>query len=277
MELTRKNYFSPEAERLYLGSSSFKAWDKYHKSVEVFGHDVGGGCEAREVAKRNGEWEEKEKDAFLLGSYLHAWASGDLQEFIGNTPTLFKKDGTLYAKYAVGDKMIECFKNDPAMMQMLQGEHEKIFTGTIGGVPFKIMVDVLNLKKGYFADIKTTKNIRETYWNPETREQESFIQKFDYPLQFAIYAEILRQNLKMDKYLDCYVLAVDKQEVPDHNLIFMDVEGFIKEKLEEIESKLPHIMAVRNGEVEPERCERCEYCRQTKRITKAIHWLDLVG
>lgn len=266
MILTRKNYFSPEAEAEYLGSSSFKAWDKYSPF----------GCEAREVAKRNGIWVESENDAFLLGQYLHNWASGDLQDFIANTPAIFKKDGTLYAKYAVGDTMINTFKNDPAMMQMLNGKHEQIFTGAIAGVPFKIMVDILNTDNGYFADIKTTKSMYEKYWNNESRLYESFIMHYDYPLQFAIYAEIIRQNFKMEEYLDCYVLAVDKQEVPDHAVIWMDINSFIIEKLEEIKMKLPRIMAVRNGEAEPERCEKCEYCRSTKRIVKPIHYLDLL-
>jgi hypothetical protein len=250
---------------MYLGSTSFHAWDRFSKF----------GCEAREVAKNSGEWTDKVNPAFLLGNYLHSWSSGDLQEFISNTPELFKKDGTLLAKYALGDTMIEVFKNDPAMMKMQEGEKEQIFTGEISGVPFKIMVDILNIEKGYFADIKTTKNIREMYWNPETREKESFIKKYDYPLQFAIYAEILRQNFKMNSYLECYILAVDKQDPPDHEIIFMDINSFVKEKLEEVESKIPRIMAARNGEIEPDRCEVCDYCRATKKIIKPIHWLDV--
>jgi len=269
MELNKSNYFSKEAEELYMGSSSLKAWDRFH-----------GGCEAKEVAKRKGEWVEPSNPAFLLGSYLHAWSDGTLPEFMANTPELFKKDGTLLAKYALGDEMIRVFKSDPAMMKMREGDKEQIFTGEINGVPFKIQVDILNLKPSngmppYFADIKTTKKMTEKYWNSETRAYETFIQKYDYPMQFAIYAEILRQNLGMDTYLDCYILAVDKQDVPDHEIIFMDVDSFIKEKLEEIELILPRIMAVRNGEVEPDRCGLCEYCRSTKKIIKPIHYLDL--
>jgi hypothetical protein len=266
MKLNRQNYFSPEAEALYLGSTSFKAHDMEHSD----------GCEAREIAIDKGEWIEPDKDAFLLGQYLHSWSSGDLQEFISNTPQLFKKDSTLLAKYALGDKMIECFENDPAMMQMRVGDKEQIFTGELFGVPFKIQVDILNLKAGRFCDIKTTKNLHEKYWNTENREYETFIQKYDYEMQFAIYAEILRQNLKMDKYLQGYILAVDKQDPPDHEIIFMDVDAFIADKLAEVEAKLPRIMDVRKGEVEPVRCGRCEYCRSTKRIKQAIHYLDLL-
>jgi hypothetical protein len=263
MELTRNNYFSKEAENLFMGSSSFKAWDIEH-----------GGCEAKEVAKHNGEWKEKENPAFLLGTYVHAWSSEELEEFKVDHPELFKKDKTLYAKYALGDKMIETFESDETMMQMRKGEKEKIFIGKIAGVDFKIQVDILNVEHGYFADIKTTKNIREKYWNNELKTHENFIQKYDYPLQFAIYAEILRQNLNMDEWLDSYVLAVDKQDIPDHEVIYMGTD-FIKSKLEEIERKLPHIIAVRNGEIEPKRCGKCDYCRSTKKIQNAIHYLEL--
>lgn len=263
MKLTHENYFSKEAEELYMGSSSFKAWDIEH-----------GGCEAKEIAKLKGEWVEKENSAFLLGTYVHSWSSGDLEKFISDTPQLFKKDGTLLKKYALGDKMIDCFKNDPVMMQMREGEKEKIFTGKIGGVDFKIAVDILNLDCKYFADIKTTKNIYEKYWNVETKQHESFIQKYDYPLQFAIYAEILKQNLDMDEWLDSYVLTVDKQEIPDHEIIYMGTD-FIKDKLEEIKNKLPHIVAVRKGEVKPKRCGHCDYCRSTKKVKKVIHYLDI--
>jgi disulfide oxidoreductase YuzD len=140
----------------------------------------------------------------------------------------------------------------------------------------------------------------ERYYNHETKKYDmSFIQKYDYPLQFSIYAEILRQNydkileeflktytekemskfielMNNDEYLECFILVVDKQEIPDRNIIFMDINSFIKEKLEEIELKLPRIMDIRNGVVEPEKCGHCDYCRSIKKIVKPIHYLDLL-
>jgi len=258
MELTRENYFSKEAEALYMGSSSFKAWDIMH-----------GGCEAKEVAKKNGIWVEKENPAFLLGSYVHSWSSGDLQKFIADTPQLFKKDGSLLAKYALGDKMIDVLKNDPLVETIREGEKEQIFTGNIAGVDFKIQVDILNLEKGYFADIKTTKNLQESYWNKEIRGHETFINKYDYYAQIAIYAEILKQNTGLVEYLEPYLIVVDKQEVPDHEVIYMG-KNFITDKLEEIKSRLEHIMAVRTKLLEPIFCGKCDYCRSIKKILKPI-------
>jgi hypothetical protein len=261
MKLTRQNYFSKEAEDLYMGSSSFKAWDALH-----------GGCEAKEVAKKNGEWIEKENPAFLLGSYVHSWSSGDLKEFIAEHPELFKKDGSMLAKYALGDEMINVLKNDPLVEQIREGEKEQIFTGKIGGVDFKIQVDILNFNKEYFADIKTTKNLQETYWNKELKQHETFINKYDYQTQIAIYSEILRQNTGLAEYMEPYLIVVDKQDVPDHEVIYMG-KAFITSKLIEIEERLPHIMAVRNGEIEPQYCGKCEYCRSIKKIIKPISLL----
>lgn len=255
MELNRKNYFSKEAESAFMGSSSFKAWDILHA----------GGCEARELAKHNGEWQEKENDAYLLGSYVHAWNEGNLKEFIVEHPEMFKKDGSIYAKFALGDVMINTLKNDALVERFRDGaEKERIFVGKIGDVDFKIQIDILNIEKGYFADIKTTKNLSETYYNEHTKRRETFIDKYDYYTQIAIYAEILRQNLGMATYLEPYLLVVDKQEVPDHAIIHMRTE-WIDEKLEEIKGRLPRIMAVRNLVEEPIGCGKCDYCRSKKK------------
>lgn len=255
MELNKKNYFSKMAEAAYMGSSSFKAWDILHT----------GGCEARELAKFNDEWSPKENDAFLLGSYVHAWNEGALPEFIAEHPEMFKKNGEIYAKFALGDVMINTFKNDELVERFREGaEKERIFTGEIGGVPFKIQIDILNIEKGYFADIKTTKNLSESYCNEHTKRRETFIDKYDYYTQIAIYAEILRQNLGMTTYLEPYLIIVDKQEVPDHAIIDMGT-SFIEEKLEEIKGRLPRIMAVRNGVEEAIGCGKCDYCRSKKK------------
>ena len=39
-------------------------------------------------------------------------------------------------------------------------------------------------------------------------------------------------------YLQGYILAVDKQEIPDRQIIYMGIDEFIKDKLEEISLKL---------------------------------------
>ena len=67
MILTPENYFSPEADREYMSVSQYKSFLK---------------CEAAAYAELTGEWQREEKEAFLVGHYVHAWAEGKLDEFI---------------------------------------------------------------------------------------------------------------------------------------------------------------------------------------------------
>lgn len=275
--LTKENYFTAEAQRLYLGSSSFKAWDMMNGGTEAFGNFIEGGCEAREVAIRKGLWIVEDKEVFLVGSYVHAWSEGPeaFQKFIrDNTADIYQKNGKPYAAFVVADAMIETLRKSELVTKLRDTpQKETILTGLIGGVPFKIMVDIPNFEKGYWADLKTTASIRKTSYKDGARV--SFIGSYDYKYQFAIYSEIIRQYLGLPegKYLESYLIAVDKQKVPDHTVIYMG-DSFIGYTLETIESRLPRIIAARSGQVEPMRCEKCEYCRSTKQLTRPISLLD---
>lgn len=275
--LTKENYFSPEAQRIYLGSSSFKAWDMMNNGTEEFGNFIEGGCEAREMAIRKGLWTVDDKEVFMVGHYVHAWSEGPeaFKKFVNdNYSDIYQKSGKMYAPFIRADAMIETLKKSE-LVTMLRDtpQKETVMTGTIAGVPFKIMVDIPNFEKGYWADLKTTASIRKTSYKDGMRV--SFIGSYDYKYQFAIYSEIIRQNLGLPEgeYLDPYLIAVDKQEVPDHEVIYMG-KDFIDYTLETIKSRLPRIVAVRNGQVEPIRCEKCEYCRDTKQLKKPISLLD---
>ena len=135
------------------------------------------------------------------------------------------------------------------------------------------MVDLMDLKKGYFADLKTTAQINKTTYKDGMRC--SFIGTYDYFLQIAIYAEVIRQNLGMAEgnYIDPYIIVVDKQEIPDHEVIYMGTE-FIESKLQEVKSKLPRIMAVKRGLITPDKCGKCDYCRSEKVLMKPISITD---
>lgn len=276
MNLNNSNYFSREAESLYLGSSSFKAWNMFNEPIEVFGNTIQGGCEARETAKRNGLWQDKESDALLVGSYVHAWNEGKaaFQKFISeHEPEIFQKNGKLRSDFVRADEMIKTLDKSKLYHALRDSsQSEKIYTGKIAGVDFKIMVDIENIEKGYWADLKTTRKIKSTGWK---NGKVSFIDMYNYKTQFAIYSEILRQNLGLAEgnYLDAYLIVVDKQEVPDHEVIFMGT-SFIEKELEYIKDRLPRIISVRNGEEKPVRCEVCEYCRSTKEVLKPIALKD---
>ena len=57
--LTSENYFSPENELFYMGSSQFKNFQK---------------CEASALAELRGEYEREITDVLLVGSYVDVCA-----------------------------------------------------------------------------------------------------------------------------------------------------------------------------------------------------------
>ena len=93
MILTSENYYSQEADREYLSVSQYKTF------VGTLGRP---GCESYALAKLNGEWIEniEDSDALMIGSYVDVHFEGTLNVFKAQHPCMFKKDGTLMAKYA---------------------------------------------------------------------------------------------------------------------------------------------------------------------------------
>ncbi|AJA42562.1 hypothetical protein phiCT453B_10 (endogenous virus) [Clostridium phage phiCT453B] len=259
MILNKYNYFSIEADREYFSVSQFKSFKQ---------------CEAKTIAKLNGEWEEGRNEAFLLGSYVHAWSEGTLEEFKTEHPELFKKDGTLYAKYALGDKMIATLEKDNLVKKVREGQKEVVMIAELFGAKWKCMIDIYNPDRKVFVDLKTTRELYKKYWNENLEIKQNFIEHYDYLLQMAVYAEIIKQNTGEIEYYQPHIIAIDKQDPPDKAIIFTGTE-FIKDKLLEIETLLPRFIKVKNGEEEPIRCEQCDYCRNTKKLNGILSLEDL--
>lgn len=264
MKPTKDNYFSLEADKEYFSVSQYKSFYE---------------CEAKTMAKLEGKWIDPPNDNFTIGSYVHLWnENGDLEKFKEQHPEMFSSKGPtkgeLKSNFQIVNKMINTLKNDPMIEKVREGEKEVIMTGELFGVPWKIMIDIYNPSKGYFADLKTTQNIYKKYWNDDIRQHQNFIQYYDYLLQMAIYAEIEKQNRNSNDYLQPHIIAVSKEEIPDKAVILIGTE-FIKDKLIDVKNLLPRFIRVKNGEQEPYRCEKCDYCRSTKKIHEIIHYLDL--
>ena len=127
--LTAENYHSVEANKSYWSVSMYKAFDK---------------CEASGLAQVRGQYERPETDALLIGSYVDAYFTGDLDEFVGNhADSMFKKNGELYAKYEHANKVINAVECQPLMMEFLEGDKQVIKTAELFGVPWKIKMPLL--------------------------------------------------------------------------------------------------------------------------------------
>ncbi len=263
LKLTEENYHSLEANQQYMSVSQFKSFQR---------------CEAAALAKVKGEYEEGESDALLLGSYVHAHFEGCLQKFKDDHPQLISSRGAskgeLLSKFKNADKMIAAIESQPLAMFVLDGEAEVILTAEIGGVMWKAKLDKLAASSGRFTDIKTTRDMFSRTYKPEYGAYVSFIEAYDYPLQMAVYAEMERLNAGRDYWLEPIIVAVSNEEEP----IVRVIGGFaerIDVEIELMKERLPHVIDVKTGKVEPRRCGKCTYCRKTEQLTSIIHYADL--
>lgn len=259
MKLNKENYFSRESNKKYMSVSQYKDFLK---------------CEAAALAKINGEYQQDESDALLAGKYVHAWNEGTLEQFKRENPTLYKKDGSLYAKYEGLDDCIKTLENDRFAMMALEGQKEVVMTADLFGVPWKIMIDSYNPEKGRFADLKTVRDLTTRYWNNANKQYENFIEYCGYTTQIAVYSEVERLTSGRDSYLEGLIVAVTKEKVPDKAVIGFD-EEMIEYELVGIEVNLPRIIKIKNDEIAPISCGTCEYCKSIKQLSKVIHYSEI--
>ena len=263
LKLTDENYYSNEADWQYMSVSQYK------KFLE---------CEAAAVAKLKGAWEPlSDPKALLVGNYVHSYFESDKahQNFIKeNKSKMFssKKPHGLLKDFKIGDQMIERLNREPAFGQLYQGEKEVILTGEIFGVEWKGKIDCLNIKEGYFVDIKTSKDIHEKKYDPYWGPGSTIIERFGYLLQMGVYRTLLEQ--KYDKAFVPFIAAVSKQTPSEAALITLD-EMKIETELSMLADTIDHVYQVKMGEIEPEWCGKCEYCRQFKKITEFTNMNDL--
>ena len=246
MAVNRFNYFSPSNNRKYCGSSQFKNFLK---------------CPAKAMAILNGEWEQEESTALLVGSYVDAWFEGTLDSFTKEHPNIFKKDGTLKSEYIKADEIIARVSRDPMFMKYMGGQKQAIRTGTIEGVPFKIKIDSYHKDKA-IVDLKVIKDF-QPIWNEEKGIREDFIHYWGYHYQAAIYQAIEGNKLPF------YICAVTKEATPDFEVIHIPQE-WIDSAMAEIKNEIGVIDAIKRGEIEASRCGCCDYCRTTKTLTRVI-------
>lgn len=255
IKLTEKNYYGQAANQEFMSVSQYKQFVK---------------CEAAAKAELNGDYEREKTSALFLGSFVDEMLTGtkkSREKFVEeNYSRLYKKNNEPYADVAKAMDAIERVKKQPLMMKYLSGKTQEIMTGEIGGVKWKIKMD--SYKPGEFiADFKYLKDLRAP------NLFENAIKYWGYDTQMAVYQEVVYQNTGLR--LPTYLVIVTKETTP--RVAVCEVKQWnLDEALEDVKRHLPHIIAIRNGEVEPERCEVCDYCANTIVLTEPID-SDLLG
>ena len=270
--VTKENYFSTAVQFAYMSASQFKAFER---------------CEAAALARIRGEFPEPETTALLVGSYVDAVFSEEIEVFRESHPGLFRRDGTLKSEFIKAEEIVKRMRGDELYSLLMSGEKQVIRTGYIAGVPFKIKIDslldggacraiarkfpharqALGFCDGAIVDQKVMKDT-EDIWDPETHSRISFAESWGYDIQGAIYQAIEGNMLP-------FILAVGtKQSPPALEAVYIPDQD-LAAKLAEVEDRAPRYQAIKEGRIPPDRCGRCAYCRATRKLEKIQHYKEI--
>jgi len=246
--LTNFNYFSPEAMTDYWSVSQFKQFVK---------------CPAAAIAELKGEYQWEISTALLVGSYVDAYFTGDagaMGRFALEHPEIFNsRTGALKSEFKQAETMIEAVKRQPVMKDYLFGDHQQIFTGKLFDVDWKVKLDVYTEDR--IVDLKTVKDFNPIY--EQGFGYRSWIEYWGYDIQGAIYQKIVEQNT--GQKLPFYIVAVTKEKVPDVAVIHLP-QHILDTALKVVEAKIDRFDLMKKGLMPAERCEICDWCKQSKRL-----------
>lgn len=270
--LNESNYFSPENQLKYMGASQFKAFKK---------------CEAAALAEVRGEYMREETTALLVGSYVDAHFSGTLDLFKAKHPEIFKRDGTFKSEYEQANYIIQRIESDELFMLFMAGKKQVIKTGEIAGVPFKIKIDclldaqqckeiarlypgaaeALGFCDGAITDMKIMRDFQQI-WSEEEHAKLPFALSWGYDIQGAIY-QAVEGNMH-----PFFIAGATKGKETDLAILSIP-QDVIDARLIEVEEFAPHYNNIKKGIIEPIRCEKCDYCKATKKLTQIIDFREI--
>lgn len=258
LDLLGKDYYGKESSIRYWSISQYKRFRE---------------CEARALAELRGDWADtRDNTALLVGNYVHSYfeseeAHEEFKQTNGSKMISSRgaTKGQLKKDYVVAEQMIEALKSDSNFMAIYQGEKEAAITGFIGGVEFKGKIDCLNVDRGYFVDIKTTKGpIDDLVWTGS--EKVRWFEAYGYILQMAAYKNMLEAKYK--KPFEPILYAVTKETPPDTRAIRIQNIDAMQFELDSLAQNIEHLDAVKKGAEKANPCGKCEYCRANKLSTR---------
>lgn len=252
-KLTAENYFSPEMNKRYVGSSQFKSFME---------------CPHSAYAEMVGDYVRPKTKALLMGSYFDAMFDGTLASFVISNPEIFtkKEPKTPLADYKLVEQIYQRVSRDDVWMKAATGEQQVVFTGEICGVPVKVMVDSMHPDR--IVDRKLMKDFQGGWKNGM---KLPWWQLYGYDIQGAIYREIVRQNT--GEVLPFEIAAATKEKETETGDLKTDFDLFrftdaeLAPALQYVEENIVAVAEMKQGIRPLCRCNECKYCRQTKVLT----------
>jgi len=246
--LTEQNYYDPESNWDYMSVSQFKSFCE---------------CQEKTMAELRGEYKRPQSDAMLVGSYIDAWCEGTLDQFKETHLDIYKnknpKNG-LKADFVSADSIIESIRGDPYFLSYLDGDKQTIMTAEMFGCTWKAKFDVYKPDER-IVDLKIMKSISDKFWNSELRRYTSFVENYKYNFQMNLYAMIEAIATGRDVYLETFLAVATKEDPPTKRILdnFIADMAYVQDY---VSFYMPLFLKIKAGEVDPEPCGKCPWCRR---------------
>lgn len=263
MELLEENYYGKEANLKYMSVSQFKDFNGTYGKMA---------CEFAAMEKLHERWMTEKSTALLVGSYVDSYFEGSLERFKEENPELFTQRGELKSSYKKAEEVIARIERDDYFLKYISGEKQRIMTGEIDGVDWKIKMDSY-IEGVAIVDLKVMESITKLKWVPDIGYLD-FVRYWGYDIQGAVYQEIVYQNT--GKRLPFYIAAATKENEPDIRIIQI-TQNYLDEAMQVVKTNLPRIIRVKNGETKPDKCDTCDCCRHNRILTRPISINDLTA
>ena len=263
MELLEENYYGKEANLKYMSVSQFKDFNGTYGKMA---------CEFAAMEKLHERWMPEKSTALLVGSYVDSYFEGSLERFKEENPELFTQRGELKSSYKKAEEVIARIERDDYFLKYMSGEKQRIMTGEIDGVDWKIKMDSY-IEGVAIVDLKVMESITKLKWVPDIGYLD-FVRYWGYDIQGAVYQEIVYQNT--GKRLPFYIAAATKENEPDIRIIQI-TQNYLDEAMQVVKTNLPRIIRVKNGETKPDKCDTCDCCRHNRILTRPISINDLTS
>ena len=253
-ELTHENYFSSDMDKYYMSVSQFKNFQECESKAL---HDL-------EVS------DTTYKESFAQGKFFEELVAGDADLYIAQHPEMIATRGStagqLKSEYQRVLKAAEKFNSQKFFRDIIDRcEKQVILTGEINGVPVKCCLDLFDRETCSIYDIKCMSDFKEQ-WDKKNKMYVPWYYSWGYVLQLAVYREIVKQNFGKEPK-EVALLAATKEEVPDIQAIKFHPEP-LELELEAFKYNIPLYDKIKKGEIDPEPCETCEYCKRNKIINR---------
>ena len=263
MELLEENYYGKEANLKYMSVLQFKDFNGTYGKMA---------CEFAAMEKLHERWMPEKSTALLVGSYVDSYFEGSLERFKEENPELFTQRGELKSSYKKAEEVIARIERDDYFLKYMSGEKQRIMTGEIDGVDWKIKMDSY-IEGVAIVDLKVMESITKLKWVPDIGYLD-FVRYWGYDIQGAVYQEIVYQNT--GKRLPFYIAAATKENEPDIRIIQI-TQNYLDEAMQVVKTNLPRIIRVKNGETKPDKCDTCDCCRHNRILTRPISINDLTA